>query len=300
MDTAIDPSMKYEESLKSLSISASAQISALEARYACRGIVKAVQTDADYQEKKENETSALEPLAYRLSALCDRRLDARYRDADGEMHEEQLLTYINDTRALRTRETDFAEAAPSDEAVYAQEAEKPCVAVIKGDGRESAGERIAKLPSTLPSLVASLPSKAIKTVRASYADWFNPQRADTKKNTHRFPVSAFAAILAVAMSLMLVVASSVLVNQGENRVNALKMELSDMGGEVAELKSDLEVKNDLLKLREVATREYGMVGEEFVRMDYLSIGEGDSIEVFEEEPEKTVGLGALLSAIGLK
>ena len=78
MDTAIDPSMKYEESLKSLSISASSQISAMEARYACRGIVKAVQTDADYQEKKENETSALEPLAYRLSALCDRGLDARY------------------------------------------------------------------------------------------------------------------------------------------------------------------------------------------------------------------------------
>ena len=92
MDTAMDPSIEFAEHTNALSVSASAQISALEARYACRGIVKAVQTDADKQAKREDETSALEPLSYRLSALCDRGLDARYRDADGEMHGEQLRT----------------------------------------------------------------------------------------------------------------------------------------------------------------------------------------------------------------
>ena len=192
MDTAMNPQTESIQRGNAVSISASAQIAAFEARYASRGIVKAVQNDADLQEKREDETCELDPLSYRLSALTDRGMDSRYRDKHGEIHGAQLLTYINDTRALRTRETDFAAMVPSDDAVYANEAEKPCMAVVKGDGEVGVKERISELPAA----VASLPAKAWHTVRTSWADWFNRGRVNTESNTHRFPVSAFAAILA--------------------------------------------------------------------------------------------------------
>jgi mannan endo-1,4-beta-mannosidase len=70
--------------------------------------------------------------------------------------------------------------------------------------------------------------------------------------------------------------------------------------EVAELKSDLCVENDLRLIRKVATEELGMVGEEYVRSEYLSGGAEESIEVFEEERESGIGLSTLLNALGIK
>ena len=107
-------------------------------------------------------------------------------------------------------------------------------------------------------------------------------------------------MIAVAVSLMLIVASSVMVKQGENMVNELTLQAADVSGEIAELKSDLNVQNDLLEIREIAVNELGMVSEEYVKMSYLSLGATDSIEAFEEEREQTIGISALLSAIGVK
>ncbi|MBQ8214226.1 MAG: hypothetical protein IJZ80_09470, partial [Clostridia bacterium] len=74
----------------------------------------------------------------------------------------------------------------------------------------------------------------------------------------------------------------------------------DISVQAEELKSDLEVGNDLLEIRQIATEEYGMVAEDYVKMDYISLRGDDSVEVYQEEREESVGLSALLSAIGLK
>ena len=66
------------------------------------------------------------------------------------------------------------------------------------------------------------------------------------------------------------------------------------------MKSDLEVGQDILQIRQIATEEYGMVAEDFVKMDYISLRGEDSVEVYKEEREERMGLSALLSAIGLK
>jgi hypothetical protein len=91
-----------------------------------------------------------------------------------------------------------------------------------------------------------------------------------------------------------------MIHHAEGRVNTLKRELSNLTGEVAELKSDLCVENDLRLIRKVATEELGMVGEEYVRSEYLSGGAEESIEVFEEERESGIGLSTLLNALGIK
>jgi hypothetical protein len=154
--------------------------------------------------------------------------------------------------------------------------------------------------SRLPAQIRKLPAKLTQTVRTSAPAWFNQEKINTEQESRRFPLSAFAALLAVAMSLMMIVASAVMINQGEQRVNALTLELTEMSGEVAELKSDLSVKNDMLGIRDYAVNELGMVEERYLQMQYLSLGSADSIEAFEEEKEQTIGISALLSALGVK
>ena len=62
----------------------------------------------------------------------------------------------------------------------------------------------------------------------------------------------------------------------------------------------LEIRDDLRLIRRIAMEEYGMVGEEYVRMQYLTLTNEDLIEVYEEEKEQAMELSALLSAIGVK
>ncbi len=136
-------------------------------------------------------------------------------------------------------------------------------------------------------------------LKASLLTWFDSSASDKAQVKRSFPLSAFAAAVVVAVSLMLIVASTVLLTRAQSDVFKLKQEIDAEAVEIAELRSDLEIKNDLLQIREIAVNEYGMVSEEYLRMQYLDLGAGDSIEVFEKE-EDEVGLGALLSAIGIK
>ena len=77
-------------------------------------------------------------------------------------------------------------------------------------------------------------------------------------------------------------------------------EIDAINGEIADLKSDLESSVDLMEIRRIAVEEYGMVEEEYLRMDYIALDSSDAVEIFEKEKDKSVGLSALLSAIGLK
>ncbi len=136
-------------------------------------------------------------------------------------------------------------------------------------------------------------------LKAALPTWFDASASDQSKVKRTLPISAFAAAAVVAVSLMLIVASTVLLTRAQSNVFKLKQEIDAEVAEISELRSDLEIKNDLLQIREIAVNEYGMVSEEYLRMQYLELGAEDSIEVFEKEDD-AVGLGALLSAIGIK
>ncbi len=274
-----------------------AHISAvMEAKFAGRGLAKSVSMEVAAQEARERETQAMEPVFYRLSGLSEGALNGLYRRGRETMNTSGLLHYFEDMRAMREEKPDLSLAPPSDNEVYAGEAEKSLCLSVRSGGEKALSEKAA----ALPAIIRSIPERAVKAVQTSGDLWFNASPADTKSNRRRFPVSAFAAIIAVAMSLFLIVAGSVMVHSGESRVNGLTRELSALSADVGEIRSELDVKTDLLAIRRVATEEYGMVGEEYVRMDYLSGGEEESIEVYETKEENELSLGALLSAIGLR
>ncbi len=279
-----------------LEVSTTQEVQTIAQKFGARGVSKAVAAQNAEQIQKEKETRKIAPNAYRLSSMSDAAVGGCYRHGKENMSGNDLIRYFNETRAIRTKREDFSVTPVEDESVLLGEAEKPCQVAVKYQEQASIKEKIAALPAQ----IKQLPANTVKYIRASIPAWFDFSPVDTTQSTRRFPLSAFAAILAVAVSLMLIVASSVMVHHGEKRVSQLTVQLSDLSGEVSDLQSELDVKNDLLLIRDIATEEFGMVEEKYVKMQYLSMGSSDSIEVFEEKKQESVGISAILSAIGLK
>lgn len=265
-------------------------------RFANRGLVNSVKRDEETQIAREAQTRADEPEAYRLSECSEEYIDARYRRGKDLMSGEDVLQYFREGHDRRVRNVDFSAEPPSDDLVRCGDAEKPYKPVLRAEERPTVRQRLAMLPQ----LTRELPGRAIEKVKLSYTDWFDGSRADTSKETRGFPLSAFAAILAVAMSLMLVVASSVMIYHGESRLNSLKIEVSALTGEIQEMKSDLSADTDLLAIRDIAVNEYGMVSEDYVRQEYVSGTAEDSIVIYGDEESQSIGLSALLNALGFK
>lgn len=269
-----------------LEISVEPQLHALSDRFAARGLHKAVLNSAVEQIHKEELTRTLAPEAYRLSMLSDADVEARYRRGKSQMTSADLVRYFSDTRARRIRNRDFSQ----DVAVTACEEDTLSVAVAAEPQKKNVfGTRVlTAFQNTGRRIQVSLPT------------WFDTAKADTSMEVKRFPLSAFAALLAVAMSLMLIVASSVMLTRAERNISELKMQVADVSDEVSELKSDFELHHDLLEIRRIAIEEYGMVDEDYIKIQRLPMQPEDKVEIFEEEREESVGLDAILSAIGIK
>ena len=284
--------IRTEEGQTAVQVSVREQIRAIEESFSARGLSRAVQNESEAQELREAQTRAEEPRCYRLndySVTC-------YRHGKETMDSDGLLSYIIDTRAMRTQNADFSEACPDDDAVYRGEVEKPLSVAVRSENSPTRREKLAELPA----MALALPARAVQTVRTSHKRWFNLERADTSAEARRFPLSALAAIITVAVCLTLIVAGAVMITAGEREVESLTLEVEALSSDINELDSDINVNTNLLRIRGFAVSELGMVSEEYLKMEYLSVEKGDTVEVLEEEEENKVGLSTLLSAIGIK
>ena len=262
-------------------------LATLSARFADRGLAKAVRNSAEEQIKKEEQTRQLAPEAYRLSTLNEATLIGCYRRGKDTMSSADLVRYVSETRREALKSADLSANLGIDEC-RENILQTALVPLEK------------KKTAALPTEIKNRALTTCRRIKGAFPTWFDSRKPDASAERRRFPVSAFAAIAAVAVSMMLIVASSVMVTRAEDDLSRLKVEISESSQEVFKLKSDFESQNDLLKIREIAMEEYGMVEEEYVRMNYMSQHSEDSVETFEEEREERMSLSALLSAIGIK
>lgn len=86
----------------------------------------------------------------------------------------------------------------------------------------------------------------------------------------------------------------------ETQISRLNRQISDLHEEISDLRSDMESSIDLIEIRRIATEEYGMVGEEFLKMDYIELDRDEIAEVKGDKRAGGIGLAGLLSAIGWK
>ncbi len=253
-------------------------------------VVAAVRNTAEIQKRNEAATSAIAPDAYRLSAMTDAMIIGTYRRGKNTMSTNDLLRYFGETRARAIRNADFSQNTGMDVCTGGATKES-CAAVVTAEPRGGLATVIAS--------VKKLSGATCSRIKASAPAWIDRSKADASGERMRIPVSAFAAVITVAMSLMLIVASSVLLTRAESNVSKLQEQVSATSVEVSELRSDFEVQNNLLEIRRIAIEEYGMVEEDYLKADYLSLEAEDSVEAFEEERDGKISLSALLSAIGI-
>ena len=110
-----DTEFLYSAPAGGLQVSAEAELCAISERFSARGLVGCVKRDTEEQRSREEKTVAMEPLAYRMSALSESYISARYRHGNAVMNGGGLIEYFRDTRAIRTKGVDFSADAPQDD-----------------------------------------------------------------------------------------------------------------------------------------------------------------------------------------
>ena len=133
-------------------------------------------------------------------------------------------------------------------------------------------------------------------------EWFpkdkKENRVDGRKR--RMPRGALPVIAVVTLSLLLIVCSSVMVSRSSGEVSKLEYKIEVLEGRRNELKTKLEVKNDLLEIQRIAVEEYGMISGDYAASRYVDVTDDEVIEEYGEEKGKDNLIAKLLRAIGFE
>ncbi len=158
------------------------------------------------------------------------------------------------------------------------------------ENKNTMQRRTSTAPATLKTRERRAVRNQIKNEKAE--DWWN----SVALSFRRIPAAMVFMVMLCAVSLMLVVSSSVLVSDASGDYAEAQNDVSLMAKEESELLVALEVKNDLRTIENIAVNKLGMVKKDLVSRQYISLGDEDVIETYEEE-DRNVGLSTLLSAI---
>ena len=262
-------------------------VSALSQKFASRGLVRSAIREAEELMEAEEHTRSMAPDAYRLSLLSEAAVAGLYRRGKNNMETADLIRYAEESRRLQRRQN------PAEECVSIYEtASQPPEAATKE--RPTALSVIKHVPRRLKRL----PIRAAATLKERFPLWFDVKKADTSENTKKMPISAFAAIIAITVSLMLIVASALMITHTETKISKLNAEIATLNAEIGDMEAKLEAECDLMEIRRIAVEELGMVEESYLKMDYLSLETPEDIQAFSEKQSREMSFAAILSAIG--
>ena len=262
-------------------------VETLSVRFAKRGLIESARLEAEEQRKTEAETRAQAPCSYRLSLFSEGMIRGVYRRGKDTMNADDLLRYVSECREIRRREKNF-DNCPS---IYEQASE----------GLESRpAERSVTVADKKPRREAKLASINVPgIIKERFPAWFNLAKGKNDREK-RFPLSAFASIVAICICMMMIVLSAFMVTSAESKISKLNSEVATLNTEIKDLEADLRSGSDLMEIRRIAVEEYGMVEAEYLKKDYITLEGEDRVEAFEKEERRGIGLSAILSALGLK
>ncbi|MBQ8642334.1 MAG: septum formation initiator family protein [Clostridia bacterium] len=113
------------------------------------------------------------------------------------------------------------------------------------------------------------------------------------------PVGYLVMLAVITMMIITILFSIAQVYQTTNTIDDLEKELSSLQTTASELELAIEEKNDIRVIEQIATDQLGMVKEDSVQRKYISLSDGERIDIIGEESD-TVSegvLGTMLSSI---
>jgi len=278
-------------------------------RYRDRGVAGRVRREATEQKKKEALHRAQTPGAYVMTDILEEAAGAgssnTYRSgiSDGKryMTADDFRRYYRDQRSYRYPQyRDVKQTPESREAIRAMVVARENAKGVPSLKKAGWLTDTDKLPAVLQRL---LTVKAFARLNEWAGETFPREKelvvAAPQKIRKSIPVGLVATLVTVAVSMSMVISSTVLVSQSTREISQLKEELSIREDAVSDLTDMLALKSDMLTIEDRAANEFGMVNERYLDGAYLESLSEDCVEVFDEEgKEKKNGLSALLSAFG--
>ncbi len=266
-------------------------LAALTHRYRGRGFLRAAKEHAQEMDAMKEEAKACAPEHYRWEELCANGRGDRFRNATylgrQVMDVDGFAAYFSECRASR-RAVSNESVAPAAESV--------------APARTRDESRIAR--ATGRSLVAydvkQRESRADRVI-AIAKEWLCPDDPTLRRvgKKQRMPVSVISMLVVAAVSLMLIVSSTVMVSTAKRDAAKAQDTAADLQKQ-AELATDkLESSIDYLAIYRTATEELGMIPASYVDSVYVNTAESNTIEVVDQEEDEAPALSTLLSAIGI-
>lgn len=282
-------------------------------RYRDRGIASKVHADAARQKKKEALDRAIAPGAYVMTEkLSGKEKPNRYRSgvADGKrfMTVDDFDRYYHDQRGYRFPQYRASTVTSTRRNPAELSAEQMAEAVDAGE--VLLPKKAGWLTDTdkCPALVRKLLKYRFFQRLNQWAGETFPRETEVvraKRKAQPFPVGMTVALAIVAVSMSMVISSTVLVSQSTREVSELKDKLAERQEILGDLSDELDLKNDLLGIEDKAVNALGMVGEKYVSGAYLEGDAQDYLEVYgngsqaDREDEEKSGWAAILSAFGI-
>lgn len=279
-------------------------------RYRDRGVAGKVHADEARQRKQEALNRAVAPGSYVVTEKLTQ--SRRGTEAEGDAMD-QYRSGRSGGRRFMTAD-DFDRYYHDQRRYRNPQYQAPVVQTVRYDPAELMAEASAEvLPPKKAGWLTDtdkLPAPLRKLMRLPFAQRLNEWAAETfpkettvvasRKRARPMPVGAVAGLAVVAVSMALVIGSTVLVSQSTREVSELQAQLESEQARQAELSDELDLKNDLLSIRERAVNELGMVGEAYVNGSYVEDRGEDHLEIENggDTEERKSGWSAILSAFG--
>ena len=112
-----------------------------------------------------------------------------------------------------------------------------------------------------------------------------------------FPVAFLALCLVAIVVIFSLVESFAKVYQSQNRISCMEAQLEELRETADGLRLKLDEKNDIRTIRDIAVGELGMTEEESLQRRFVSISDGERIELLESEESGTSPGGVLFSSV---
>ena len=123
-------------------------------------------------------------------------------------------------------------------------------------------------------------------------------RAEAKDTARKRLSPVFVALLGVVTVMIMFLVTQISdVYKASNEIAQLENQLQTMQSEAEELKLKLDEKNDIREIEKIATTKLGMAKEDTLQRRYITLSDGERIEVIDNgESEESSG-GVMLSSI---